>query len=269
MFKAFQILTACTAVVLLTQAAQAQHHGHHPQGAQHKGAPAGAAEPGPVRMDGAFRAMIHKQDYAPRVSLGAIIKSGATDAVGAVSGLRGEITAIDGQFIVSYGKPCTTCPEVAQEDATLLASAQVEQWLPPLALPSDLAGEALDRYIIAQARAVGLNVERAFPVRMKGDLTGVKMHIIAAPNPKFAGHGSDHGMAEQQEIAAARIAGDVVGFYAPPAAQGIITHPGEPFHFHWVDPDRTKTAHLDAFGMAQGAQLFLPRPDLRRLSCAP
>ncbi len=256
MNKVIPILAACAGAILLTQAAHAQHHGHHPQGAQHQKPHAS----GEVRMDGAFRAMVHKQDYGPKVSLGALIKGGATEAVGAVEGLRGEITAIDGTFIVSYGKPCTTCPEVAQEDATLLASARVEQWLPPLALPSDLAGAALDEYIVAQARTAGLNVERAFPVRMRGDLTDVKMHIIAAPNPEFAGHGSDHGMADQQEIAAERIAGEVVGFYAPPAAQGVITHPGEPFHFHWVDMARTRTAHLDAFGMAKGAQLYLPRP---------
>jgi alpha-acetolactate decarboxylase len=49
-----------------------------------------------------------------------------------------------------------------------------------------------------------------------------------------------------------------VGFYAPPSLQGVVTHAGDPFHYHWVNTSRTETAHLDAFGMKAGAELILP-----------
>jgi alpha-acetolactate decarboxylase len=56
-----------------------------------------------------------------------------------------------------------------------------------------------------------------------------------------------------------RLAGYVVGFYAPPALQGVITHMGDFFHSHYVDEQRNTTAHLDAFGIAAGSTLLLPQ----------
>jgi hypothetical protein len=127
-------------------------------------------------------------------------------------------------------------------------------------MPSDLVGKDLDSFIIASAKAAGLDLDRPFPGRLKGSLISVRMHVVRGANPGFKGHGSTHPMADQEDVAAERIDGEVVGFYAPQGAQGIITHPGEPFHYHWVDGARTRTAHLDAFGMAKGAMLVLPQP---------
>jgi alpha-acetolactate decarboxylase len=50
-----------------------------------------------------------------------------------------------------------------------------------------------------------------------------------------------------------RLAGSVAGFYAPLPLQGIITHMGEYFHAHYVDEQRTMTAHLDSYGVAAGS----------------
>ena len=127
---------------------------------------------------------------------------------------------------------------------------------PKVQLKSIMHGNA---WVVEQAKAAGIDVTMPFPVRLKGTLTGVKMHVIRAVNPSFKGHGSLHAMADQEDIAAAKIDGEVVGFHAPPGLQGVITHPGKPFHYHWLDIGRTRTAHLDAFGMAKGAMLLLPK----------
>lgn len=165
---------------------------------------------------------------------------------------------VEGKLLVSYGRPCPNCVAPAAEKATLLATGRVKTWKPAIILPNDLSGAALDTFIIEKAREAGLDVGQGFPVRLAGSLIDVKMHVLSAANPNFKGHGSGHAMAEQQEIAVARIEGEVVGFYAPSPLQGVITHPGEAFHFHWLDTARTRTAHLDAFGMARGALLLLP-----------
>jgi hypothetical protein len=212
-----------------------------------------------LTVHGAFQRMMHMQDYSAKVQLRSIMHAGATEAVGAAAGLRGEITAIDGKLLLSYGAPCPTCGHPGEDHATLLASAKVATWHAPLALPKDLRGAALDNWMIDQARQAGLDVGKPFPVRIKGKLIGVKMHVLRAVNPNFKGHGSGHAMADQQVIEADEVLGEVVGFYAPASAQGTITHPGEPFHYHWVDAARTKTAHLDAFGMARGAQVMFPK----------
>lgn len=82
------------------------------------------------------------------------------------------------------------------------------------------------------------------------------MHVLRSPNAGFTGHGSARPMADQEDIAAEYIDGNVVGFYASDTLQGTISHPGEAFHYHWVDIGRTG----DAFGMAKDAMLMLPQP---------
>lgn len=207
---------------------------------------------------GAFRMMMQRQDFAPKVQLKTIVHGGATEAVGAAAGLRGEITMIDGKLLLTYGTPCADCGHTGMDHATLLASAKVGAWHPPITLPARLSGPALDTFIIEQARIHGLDLAKPFPLRMQGTLANVKMHVIKRANPNFKGHGSGHPMADMELLTGEAIDGDVVAFFAPEALQGVITHPREPFHYHWVDPARTRTAHLDAFALSEGAKLLLP-----------
>ena len=235
-----------------TQAHQPRH-GHHGEIA-----PGKLTGPFGLSVYGAFQTMMRTQDFSPKVELSTIVRDGATEAVGAASELRGEVTAIDGKLLLTYGAPCSNCGSPREDRATLLAAAKVEAWHPPIDLPENLTGQALDEFIVSRAVQLGLDATKPFPMRMKGTLVDVKMHVIKAFNPQFKGHGSGHAMADQVDIVSASIEGEVVGFYAPPSAQGIITHPGEPFHYHWVDTERTRTAHLDSFGMAKGSKLLIP-----------
>lgn len=252
---------AATAVLFLgaAPAAIAQHHGSSaPKNAE---APSSAEPQGlfGVRAYGAFRLFIQKQDYSPKVGLAAARAASPTDAVGALSGLRGEISMIDGRYIVSYGGGCATCPPPHEEKAGLLGTARVGAWHEPIILTATLEGKALDAFIIAQAKAKGIDIAKPFPLRFSGQLVNVRMHVIEAPNAGFTGHGSVIPMAKQDEFTHQQIAGLVVGFYAPQTMFAVLTHPGEPFHFHWIDEGRTRTAHLDSFGMAKGASLLLPK----------
>ncbi|WP_284179777.1 acetolactate decarboxylase [Rhabdaerophilum sp. SD176] len=232
-------------------------------GASTHGPPGKAAEPMgsfQVRAYGAFRLFMQKQDYSPKVSLGEAKAMGLTDGVGAVSGLRGEISLIDGLAIVSYGGGCKgQCPLPHLETAALLGTGQVRNWHAPIRFPERMAGKSLEEFISTQARAKGIDLDKPFPLRLKGMLVDVAMHVIEAPNDGFTGHGSKVHMARQDEFSHAQIAGDVVGIYAPSTMHGVLTHPGELFHFHWIDVARTRTAHLDAFGMEKGAELLLPK----------
>lgn len=239
--------------------AAAQHGQQKGQIQKETASPVDEGTPFDFKVFGAFRDMMQKKDHGPKVGLDAIMAHGTTDAVGALSDLRGEVTLIGGRPVITYGVPCSSCPPTQSEKATLLAAARVSVWTAPIALPADLAGHALDRYIIEQANKAGLDMMKPFPVRLKGTLTNVAMHVIRASNPLFGGHGTGEPMALQEDIKAGSVEGEVVGFYAPEALLGIVTHPGEPFHYHWLDTGRTRTAHLDAFGMAKGAQLLLPK----------
>jgi acetolactate decarboxylase len=210
---------------------------------------------------GEFSRMIQQRNYLAVVALKDAAGEGATDAVGAVSGLRGEISMIEGKLIVSYGTDCgTACPSTSSETATLLATASARNWR-PVPIDRDLDAKATEAFIRAQAKTNGLDETKPFPFRINGAITDFVMRVNAAPNPRFKGHGSFDEMAVTGLAKGPRVAGTVVGFYAPPALQGVITHMGEFFHSHYVDEQRTTTAHLDSFGVAAGSILILPKQE--------
>jgi len=230
--------------------------------AQHQPPAAGAAVGSAFgfKAYGEFRSMITQRNYLPAVTLKDAVDGRTTDAVGAVSGLRGEISMIEGRLIVSYGADCgATCPPAASETATLLATASAQHWR-SIAIDKDLDAKAVESFIRAQAKASGLD-DKPFPFRINGAVTDFVMHVNAAPNPRFKGHGSFDEMAVTGLAKGPRLAGSVVGFYAPPPLQGVITHMGDYFHSHYVDAQRSTTAHLDSFGVAAGSTLLLPRAE--------
>ena len=230
--------------------------------AQHRPPAAGAAAGSPFgfKAYGVFRSMITERNYRPVVALKDAVDSRVTDAVGAVSGLRGEISMIGGKLIVSYGADCAAaCPPAASETATLLATASAQHWR-SIAIDKDLDARAVESFIRAQAKASGLD-DKPFPFRIIGAITDFVMHVNAAPNQRFKGHGSFDEMAVTGLAKGPRLTGSVVGFHAPPPLQGVITHMGDYFHSHYVDERRSTTAHLDTFGVAAGSTLLLPRAE--------
>lgn len=244
------ILIVAVLLFALGGSAQAQH--------QPPVAAAAAATPFGFKAYGAFGPMIMQRNYLPVVALKDAVDGHATDAVGALSGLRGEISMIEGKLIVSYGAACAAaCPPVASETATLLATASAQYWR-SIAIDKDLDAKAVESFIRAQAKASGLD-DKPFPFRINGTVTDFVMHVNAAPNPRFKGHGSFDEMAVTGLAKGPRLEGSVVGFYAPPPLQGVITHMGDYFHSHYVDETRTATAHLDTFGVAAGSTLLLPK----------
>ena len=229
--------------------------------AQSHQAPGSAEHPFGFKAYGVFSRMITERKYLPVAVLKDAADGRTTDAVGAVSGLRGEISVIEGRLIVSYGIDCAAaCPAAASETATLLATASAQHWR-SVAIDKDLDAKATETFIRAQAKANGLDEHKPFPFRINGAITDFVMHVNAAPNPRFKGHGSFDEMAVTGLAKGPRLAGSVVGFYAPPPLQGVITHMGDYFHSHYVDEKRTTTAHLDSFGIAAGSTLMLPRQE--------
>jgi acetolactate decarboxylase len=234
----------------------------HAQTQQPPAASAASAEyPFGFKAYGVFSRMIMQRNYLAVVALKDAAAGRATDAVGAVSGLRGEISMIEGRLIVSYGADCgAECPAAATETATLLATGAVRNWR-AVPIDQDLDAKATETFIREQAKANGLDENKPFPFRINGAITDFVMHVNAAPNPRFKGHGSFDEMAVTGLAKGPRLAGSVVGFYAPPPLQGVITHMGDFFHSHYVDEQRTTTAHLDTFGIAAGSTLMLPRDE--------
>jgi acetolactate decarboxylase len=214
-------------------------------------AQAPSPQPYGIKTFGAFVHMAMERDFAPKATLGAAIAEGATDGVGAVSDVRGEITIIDGKPIVTYGSEISH-PAPASETAMLLVTAAVPGWQ-EIPVSRDVAPDEIDAFLAEQGKAHGIDAEKSFPFRLRGTLTAYSMHVSVRPAPGRPPFVQDTRRGDA-------IDGLVVGLYVAPELVGVATHPGERSHSHWISEDRTKTSHLDTFGIKSGSVLLLPKP---------
>lgn len=246
------VLIALLCIGLGVPPALAQH------GAQ-AAAPTNTVNPA-VQAHGNFKRMAHRKDFAAKVALKDVETGPGLYGVGALADLAGEVTIHAGTVLISHGKRMDGAihqREAGDAQATLLATARVHAWR-EIPVPGALKQADLHAFIVEQAQALGLDTSAAFPFLLRGEITNFRWHVVAEPNPHFAGHGGSAPMAKQYESSGARMVAEVVGFYSGAALEGVISHPDERFHEHLLDPALTRTGHLDAYDVAAGTVLLLP-----------
>jgi len=214
------------------------------------------AEPYNVETFGAFRDLMLRGDFSPKIALGSIMMRAPSTGVGAVSGARGEITILDAKLIISYGKP-DGHPVQADETAALLATGKVKEWQ-SVRVDVDVPLAGVEVFLAQTAKAHGLDPEKSFPFQLRGILAPYGMHVNVAPLD--GPHDMSVPMAITVERRGDTIAGSVAGIHVSRALVGIVTHGGERVHAHWVAPDSQSTAHLDFWGIKAGTILMLPKP---------
>jgi hypothetical protein len=182
-------------------------------------------------------------------------------AVGAMEGLDGEITVIDGAAWVSRvrnGTFVTSGPEVVSTDqATLLIATRVNQWQ-TTRLDEATGGADLEAAIERVAAARGLDTSRALPFMIEGEATSLDMHVINGFCPS-SGDAAAAGREPWRPTLAEPTHVVVVGFLARDSA-GVITHHGTSIHAHallTVDGQRV-TGHIDSMTIASGAVIRVP-----------
>lgn len=184
-------------------------------------------------------------------------------AVGALEGLRGEITILDGDVWVS--RPAgprlqVTGPEpVAGDQATLLTLATVGRWQTvSLNLDDVCEGAALETVIEQTARRHGLDTKRPFPFVIDGTVVQIAIHVING----FCPMATDPASVDAEPwrwTSDDPTAATIVGFYAADSA-GVMTHHGTSVHAHaLLELDgRMTTGHVDQFSVSPGATLRIP-----------
>jgi acetolactate decarboxylase len=224
-------------------------------------APAPGLSATPVSQVGQMRAVMREGLTEPRAALTEFVGTPHAFAVGAMAGLDGEVTILDGQVWITRvvaGRPVSFGPHATPDDnATLLIGAHVSAWR-SVTLPAAAGGEELEALIAQQARAHGLDASKPFPFRIEGGLSSLDMHVING----FCPHsGGEAAQANQPWTFAGAPAAHVtiVGFYAG-GSEGEMTHHGTAIHAHALvrlDAERI-TGHVDAMTVAPGAVLMLP-----------
>lgn len=205
-----------------------------------------SADNAAIQSYGHYKKMIHKQKTNGVVNLQKAIPSENAYAVGATHQGLGEITIIDGEVWLDYGKDglgnsVNTIP--ADEEAVLLAISEVKTWQ-SVTLADGLANELLFESILEQAKANDLDADAPFPFLLEGNFKQLQLHVIDGKNPKFGGHDSKEGLFIKAQEQRDNQEATVVGFYSADT-QGLYTHPGESWHLHAVIRDENIGAHVD------------------------
>ncbi|MGE0099062.1 MAG: acetolactate decarboxylase [Hydrogenophaga sp.] len=219
---------------------------------------------------GNFKRMSHSGDTAGVAAVASLPQAGGTWGVGAIAGLRGEMIQLDGRLLVSPGSDAQGAvrPPEAGEEALLWASARVAQWA-EVPLPRDMEQPAFEAFVQEQARARGLSLEQPFAFRVSGQFPTMRWHVVTGEQPAASGghaaHAGGHGVHANQQTGMKVFhnpgaLGQLVGIFSGQALEGVVSHPGERFHVHYADDKASVSGHVDAYAVAEGAVLWLPKP---------
>lgn len=246
-----QTLWACSAAILSLATFGCAHRG--------------AESPIPdaaIHQFGTMRSVMREGLTESRTSL-TDWKGPDTIAVGAVEGLDGEITIVDGGVWVSRvrdGRVLTSGPAVQEDDhATLLVASREQRWQ-TIRLDAPLAGADLEAAVERAAAQHGVDTSQPFPFVIQATAASLDMHVING----FCPHSGGEAAVDRQPL---RIALEnptpvtIVGFYARDS-QGVLTHHGTSTHAHALFDGREGrvTGHIDSVGVRAGALLRLPDP---------
>lgn len=223
------------------------------------GAPQGAAYRGDLRGWGTLRAALRDGEDQARVAVAEVARPD-TYALGALEGLAGEVTVLDGEVWVTRGDaehPVTRHGPSSDERATVLFAFEVQRWR-ELLVAEDVDPSELDSYVAARAREAGLDLTRPFPFRIEGGLVHLDMHVVAGECPIRARQLGTEASAGAYQLHAAATPGRLLGIFADHSA-GVVCHMGSRTHVHAVlDTDGGLTGHVETVGLARGAVLLLP-----------
>lgn len=219
---------------------------------------------------GNFKHMSHTGDTAGKAPLASLPQQPGTWGLGATAGLKGEIIQLDGRLLVSPGSDPKGAvrPPLPDEQALLFAGARVQRWV-NVPVPRDMEQAEWEAFVREQAAARGLPPAQPFVFRIEGRYPKMRWHVVTGDAPA-AQHGGHHGHsgggghANQQSgmkvFHAPGATGQLVGVYSGEALEGVVSHPGERFHVHFVDGAIGVSGHVDAYAVAAGAVLKLPQP---------
>jgi acetolactate decarboxylase len=215
-----------------------------------------------LQQYGSMRSVMLDSETEARVGLADASGPGVI-AIGALAGLEGEVTILDGEIWVArpIGDDVQMSGPSASlgDQATLLTLATVQRWnRVELALERAASGTALEEQVEQTAHDHGIDTTRPFPFVIDGVVERLDIHVING----YCLHASEPSTVDVEpwrwsivEPVSARI----VGFYAADAA-GVLTHRGTKIHVHaLLDRDgRTVTGHIDGMTLKPGASLLLP-----------
>ena len=214
------------------------------------------SEPVHIQQWGTMRQVLREGQTEARVPLSGICATRDMIAVGALEGLEGEVTIIDGEAWIARAPGVETIDatrtRMPTESATLLAGSRVAAWQ-EVRFTNTSDGE-LDAIVAEQAKSAGLDVSRPFPFVMEGEFEEIHFHVIRGGCPIANPDGP-----KPARVTKVNVRGRIVGIHAPNSS-GNLTHHTSDVHAHIIlEGGENLSGHLDSVRLGPGTLLRLPK----------
>lgn len=222
---------------------------------------AGCAVRGPrVTQHGGMREVLREGRSQPRIALAEVLARPHAYAVGAMAGLDGEVTIVNGSALVARVREgeLDVGPPRPGDQATLLTLTSVERWR-DVVLATASAEAEFDSAIESAAMAAGIHLGNPFPFVVEGDFAALDLHVINGECPMAGGSDPAGSSAPYRLRLDGPTRGTLIGFYAS-GREGEMTHHGMRTHAHAVleHAGRTITGHVESVSIGAGARVRVP-----------
>lgn len=213
---------------------------------------------------GTMHDAIGQRRHEGRVGLKDVLRQPHFYGLGALDGLKGEVTIVDSQAVITAGTTAGGTQQLSPSDlrAALLVGQSVPEWTRVEMEP--VPSERFDEAIATAAISHGLNLTQPFMFLIEGNFTDVRLHVINGACPIHARIKKLELRPHEQpiELEANELRGTIVGVYAADSV-GTLTHPATSTHTHLIYTDLATgaqvTGHLERAGIPTRAILKLPR----------
>ncbi|MTI41429.1 acetolactate decarboxylase [Fulvivirga lutimaris] len=204
-----------------------------------------------VKHYGTLRSIKHEGDVSGKVELDTLVKTHLY-GLGALAGIKGEITLIDGQTYVSKVIDSTAVlGSTTNVEAALFVFSYVHEW----DTVSVEGGDDLELLISANLEERNDFAPTPFMIIGRPDMVDYHIVNLDPKSENKADHkaGSFTDTIEKRQLT-------LVGFYANDA-QGVYTHHDSNIHVHFVEESSSLTGHVDDVVLGEGEfKLLIPKP---------
>lgn len=181
--------------------------------------------------------------------------------IGALAGLEGELTILDGvihaaRVTTDYGLSSTALSgEQSSDSATLLAICEVAEW-ERILLDEVSSLAALEKIVASELSSRGFDLSQPVPFKVDATFSEISIHVLNHSCPIANPDGPEPWRGEFRAKN-----GHLVGIYAV-GFGGKLTHHGSDSHIHAIvlnGTDVDSSGHAESFALEPGSILYLPK----------
>ncbi|MGE5300022.1 MAG: acetolactate decarboxylase [Acidobacteriota bacterium] len=222
-----------------------------------------AAQSFSVNWYGSFRKIIQGKDLGGVVPLERALSGPHIYALGMISDAAGEVTVVDGDVSLNYGKDGigNAASEIKKgEESSLLVTASVGKWR-TVPVPENMSEGELHAFVLEEARRAGISTREPFPFLIEGTIEKLVWSVLDGTDPELTRQ--THQLFFRKLVGyRAETPAVLIGFY-PAELQSELAWPGEFWHVHVLFKNEKTTGHVNAFSVEKGAILSLPAREQR------